>query len=311
MNQPVNSPQMKHLVSMRDVTKEDMLSLIDLASRIEAGQIKPDLSGKLGALLFFEPSTRTYFSFDTAIKRLGGNTLAMTGSGSTSVKKGESLADTLMTVRQYADFIVMRHKIEGAARFASEILDIPVINAGDGTNQHPTQAMLDLYSIHKTQGTLENLTVAMIGDLRLGRTVHSLAQALSDFNPKFYFASPRHLQMPKYIKDELKNKGVDFEEVEDIKPIIPHLDIMYVTRIQKERFAVLEDYEKVKDAYIITPEVLENVKENFRLMHPLPRVNEITVEVDKMPYAYYFRQARNGVVMRQAIIAKLLNLDVN
>jgi aspartate carbamoyltransferase catalytic subunit len=300
---------MKHLVSMKDVGKQDILELIALAERIETGKTKPDLSGKLGALLFFEPSTRTYFSFDTAIKRLGGNSLAMTGSGSTSVKKGETLADTLMTIRQYADFIVMRHKIEGAARFASEILDIPVINAGDGTNQHPTQAMLDLYSIYKTQGTLENLTVAMIGDLRLGRTVHSLAQALSDFNPTFYFASPRHLQMPGYIKDELAEKGVKFYEVEDIKDIIPELDIMYVTRIQKERFAVLEDYEKVKDAYIITPEILENVKENFKLMHPLPRVNEITTDVDKMEYAYYFPQAKNGVFMRQAIISKLLGLS--
>jgi len=299
---------MKDLVSMRAVGKQEILDLIGLAERIETGKLRPDLSGKLGALLFFEPSTRTFFSFDTAIKRLGGKSLAMTGSGSTSVKKGETLADTLMTIRQYADFIVMRHKIEGAARFAAEILDIPVINAGDGTNQHPTQAMLDLYSIYKTQGTLENLTIAMIGDLRLGRTVHSLAQALSDFNPTFYFASPRHLQMPGYIKDELSTKGIKFYEVEDIKEIIPELDIMYVTRIQKERFAVLEDYEKVKDAYIITPSVLEGVKAGFKLMHPLPRVNEITTDVDKMDYAYYFPQARNGVFMRQAIISKLLNL---
>jgi len=196
---------MNNLVSMKNVGKKDILELIDLAKKIESGDLKPDLSEKLGALLFFEPSTRTYFSFDTAIKRLGGRSLAMSGSSSTSVKKGETLADTLMTISQYADFIVMRHKIEGAAQFASEILDIPVINAGDGTNQHPTQAMLDLYSIYKTQGSLENLKIAMIGDLRLGRTVHSLAQALTDFNPTFYFASPRHLQMPKYIKDELRD----------------------------------------------------------------------------------------------------------
>jgi aspartate carbamoyltransferase catalytic subunit len=299
---------MKNLISMRDVGKKDILDLLDLASKIEAGEIKPDLSQKLGALLFFEPSTRTYFSFDTAIKKMGGKSLAMSGSGSTSVKKGETLSDTLMTISQYADFIVMRHKIEGAARFAAETVDIPIINAGDGTNQHPTQAMLDLYSIYKTQGTLENLTIAMIGDLRLGRTVHSLAQALSDFNPKFYFASPRHLQMPQYIKDELKEKNIWFKEVENLNEIIPKLDMMYVTRIQKERFAVLEDYEKIKDAYIITPQVLENVKPNFKLLHPLPRVNEITVDVDKMPYAYYFQQAKNGVFMRQAIISKIMNL---
>ncbi len=299
---------MKNLISMRDVSKEDILDLLDLAAKIEKKEVQPDLSGKLGALLFFEPSTRTHFSFDTAIKKLGGQSFSMSGTSSTSVKKGETLADTLMTISQYADFIVMRHKIEGAARFASETVDIPIINAGDGTNQHPTQAMLDLYSIQKTQGTLENLTIAMIGDLRLGRTVHSLAQALSEFNPTFYFASPRHLQMPQYIKDELTAKGIRFEEVEDIHPIMPHLDIMYVTRIQKERFAVLEDYEKVKDAYIITPELLEEVKDNFKLLHPLPRVNEITTDVDKLPYAYYFQQAKNGVFMRQAIITKLMNL---
>jgi len=299
---------MENLISMRDVTKEDILDLLDLAAKIEQKEVKPDLSGKLGALLFFEPSTRTHFSFDTAIKKLGGQSFSMSGTSSTSVKKGETLADTLMTISQYADFIVMRHNIEGAARFASETIDIPVINAGDGTNQHPTQAMLDLYSIMKTQGTLENLKIAMVGDLRLGRTVHSLAQALSEFNPTFYFASPRHLQMPKYIKDELIAKGVSFEELEDIKPIMSELDIMYVTRIQKERFAVLEDYEKVKDAYIITPDLLSNVKDNFKLLHPLPRVNEITTEVDNMPYAYYFQQAKNGVFMRQAIISKLMNI---
>jgi len=299
---------MKNLISMRNVSKNDILELLDLAAKIEAGELKPDLSGKLGALLFFEPSTRTYFSFDTAIKRMGGKSLAMSGSGSTSVKKGETLSDTLMTISRYADFIVMRHKIEGAARFASETVDIPIINAGDGTNQHPTQAMLDLYSIYKTQGTLENLTIAMIGDLRLGRTVHSLAQALTDFNPKFYFASPRHLQMPQYIKDELVEKNIAFEEIEDIKNIVEELDIMYVTRIQKERFAVLEDYEKVKDAYIITPKLLKNAKSNFKLLHPLPRVNEITTDVDTQPYAYYFQQAKNGVFMRQAIISKILNL---
>lgn len=299
---------MENLISMRNVTKSDILELIELAHQIETKKIKPDLSGKLGALLFFEPSTRTHFSFETAIKKLGGQCFAMSGTGSSSVKKGETLSDTLMTISQYADFIVMRHKIEGAAKFASEAVDVPIINAGDGTNQHPTQAMLDLYSIYKTQGTLENLTIAMIGDLRLGRTVHSLAQALTGFNPKFYFASPSHLQMPEYIKDELTEKGIQFEEVEDIKEIIPNLDVMYVTRIQKERFAVLEDYEKVKDAYIITPQVLENVMKNFVLMHPLPRVNEITPEVDEMPYAYYFQQAKNGVFMRQAIISKIMKI---
>ncbi len=300
---------MQHLVSMSDVSKSEIMELLDLATRIESRNIVPDMRGKLAALLFFEPSTRTHFSFDTAVKRLGGNSLTMTGTGNTSAQKGETLSDTLKTISQYADLIVMRHVVEGAARFASEILDVPVVNAGDGTNQHPSQAMLDLYSIQKTQGKLENLTVGMVGDLRLGRTVHSLAQALSDFNPKFYFASPGHLQMPRYIKDELRQKGIIFEEIQDIKPVMPELDIMYVTRIQKERFAVLEDYLKLKDSYIITKKFLKNVKSNFKMMHPLPRVNEITKEVDDTPYAYYFQQAKNGVFMRQAIITKLLKLN--
>jgi aspartate carbamoyltransferase catalytic subunit len=299
---------MKHLISMHDVNNEDILKLIDLASKIENKELEISMKGKLAALLFFEPSTRTHFSFETAVKKMGGETFSMSGTSSTSVKKGESLSDTLLTISQYADIIVMRHVIEGAARFASETVSIPVINAGDGTNQHPTQAMLDLYSIQKTQGTLKNLTIAMVGDLRLGRTVHSLSQALSDFNPKFYFASPKHLQMPKYIKDELTKKKVQYLEIEDIKDVMSELDIMYVTRIQKERFAVIEDYEKVKDSYIITKKLIEGVKSNFKIMHPLPRVNEIALEVDDTSYAYYFQQARNGVFMRQAIMVTLLNL---
>jgi aspartate carbamoyltransferase catalytic subunit len=293
---------------MRDVNTQDILKLIDLAEKIETKKCKPDMSGKLAALLFFEPSTRTHFSFETAVKKLGGNSFSMSGTGSTSVKKGETLSDTLMTISMYADIIVMRHVIEGSARFASEIVNIPVINAGDGTNQHPSQAMLDLYSIKKTQNTLSNLTVGMVGDLRLGRTVHSLAQALSDFNPTFYFASPKHLQMPKYIKDDLDERNIKYEEIEDIKEVMSELDIMYVTRIQKERFAVLEDYEKVKDSYIITKKLLEGVKSNFKVLHPLPRVNEITKEVDDTEFAYYFQQARNGVFMRQAIITEILKL---
>ena len=291
---------------MRDVSKNDIHRFLDVAEKIENGVIKPDLWGKLAALMFFEPSTRTHFSFDTAMKRMGGQTMSMSGTSSTSVQKGETLHDTLMTISQYADIIIMRHVVEGAARYASEVVTIPVVNAGDGANQHPTQALLDLYSIVKTQGTLENLTLGLVGDLRLGRTVHSLVQAMADFNPKFYFASPSHLRMPGYIKDDLLAKGVRFEEVKEIDEIMPNLDIMYVTRIQKERFAVPEDYEKVKDSYIITSEFLKNVKPTFKVLHPLPRVNEITMDVDKTQYAYYFQQAKNGVFMRQAIISLLL-----
>ena len=298
---------MKNLISMRDVSKEDIMDLIALAGDIESGKVKPDMRGKLAALLFFEPSTRTHFSFDTAMQKLGGRTMTMKGTSGTSVKKGETLSDTLMTISMYADIIVMRHVLEGAARYAAETVDIPVINAGDGANQHPTQAMLDLYSIQKTQGTLENLKLCLVGDLRLGRTVHSLAQALADFNPKFYFAAPAHLQMPDSIKDDLRAKNVEFEDIDDINAVLPEIDIMYVTRIQKERFAVPEDYEKVKNLYIIKKDMLRGVKDNFKVLHPLPRVNEIHTDVDSTPYAYYFQQAKNGVVMRQAIITRLLN----
>jgi len=299
---------MKNLISMRDLSKDEILSLLEIAKNIESGNLKVDLKGKLAALLFFEPSTRTHFSFETAMKRLGGETFSMSGSSNTSVKKGESLKDTLKTISMYADIIIMRHVIEGAARFASESVDIPIVNAGDGANQHPTQAMLDLFSIVKTQGTLNNLTIGLVGDLRLGRTVHSLAQAMSDFAPKFYFASPTHLRMPSSIKEDLRAKKVFFEEVDQIEDVLPDLDIMYVTRIQKERFAVPEDYEKVKDSYIITKNMLQGVKENFKVLHPLPRVNEITEDVDSTPYAYYFQQAKNGVIMRQAIISHLLGM---
>ena len=297
---------MKNLISMRDVSKEEILHMLDIATKIENKQIVPDLTGKLAALLFFEPSTRTHFSFETAMKKIKGQTFSMSGTSTTSVQKGETLHDTLKTISMYADIIVMRTMLEGAARYASEVVHIPVVNAGDGANQHPTQAMLDLYSILKTQGTLQNLTLGLIGDLRLGRTVHSLAQALADFNPTFYFISPSHLAMPSYIKDDLRAKNVKFEEVREIEAILPELDIMYVTRIQKERFAVPEDYEKIKNSYIVSKKMLKGVKENFKVLHPLPRVNEITTDVDNTPYAYYFEQARNGVFMRQAIISILL-----
>ena len=297
---------MKHLVSMRDLSKKEILELVDIASKIESGELSPDMSKNLAALLFFEPSTRTQFSFATAMKRLGGQTITMRDVSSTSVKKGESFADTLMTISQYVNMIIMRSSIEGSARYASEVVDIPVVNAGDGANQHPTQALLDLYSIIKIQGTLENLTIGIVGDLKFGRTVHSLAQALSDFCPKFYFASPSHLKMPPYILDELRERKIEFEEIRDIEKIIDKLDLMYVTRIQKERFTDPEDYEKVRGSYIINKSMLKNVKNNFKVLHPLPRVDEISTDVDNTKYAYYFQQAKNGVFMRQAIISILL-----
>lgn len=297
---------MKNLISMRDLSKEEILHLLDVAGKIESGEIVPNMQRKLAALLFFEPSTRTMFSFDTAMKRMNGDTIIMSGTQNTSAKKGESFADTLQTIAQYSDIIIMRSPIEGSARYAAEVVDIPVVNAGDGANQHPTQALLDLYSIIKTQGTLENLKIGLAGDLRFGRTVHSLAQAMSLFNVEFKFFSPKFLQMSQYIKDDLTAKNVKFEELKDMEGNIQDLDILYVTRIQRERFAAVEDYEKVKGSYILTESMLEGVKDNLKVLHPLPRVDEISTDVDDTKYAYYFPQAKNGVYTRQAIISILM-----
>ncbi len=297
---------MENLISMRDLSKEETLDILKNAENIEKGRSLPNLQGKLAALLFFEPSTRTQFSFDTAMKRMNGNTIIMSGSKHTSQQKGETFADTLKTIAQYSDIIIIRSPIEGSARFAAEVVDIPVVNAGDGSNQHPTQALLDLYSIKKTQGTLENLKIGLAGDLRFGRTVHSLAQALSNFNVEFEFISPSFLQMPKNIKEDLLDKNISFEESTEIEGNINDLDILYVTRIQKERFADPEDFEKVKNSYVLKKNMLDDVKNNFRIMHPLPRVNEIDTEVDNTKYAYYFTQAKNGVFTRQSIISMLL-----
>ena len=297
---------MHDLISMRDLEKEDVLRFLEVAEGIESGAIKPDMDRKLAALLFFEPSTRTRFSFETAMKRIGGRTLFMDGTTSTSAKKGESFADTLMTISMYADLIVIRSPVEGSARYAAETVQIPVVNAGDGANQHPTQALLDLYSIRKTQGTLEGLTIGLIGDLKFGRTVHSLSQALAPFGPSFHFISPPHLQMPEHICRHLREAGCRFTQIVDPEPVVGELDLMYVTRIQRERFADPEEYERVKNSYVINAAMLGGVKRNFKVFHPLPRVNEIATDVDSTEYAYYFQQARNGVVMREAIISILL-----
>ncbi|PIE00421.1 MAG: aspartate carbamoyltransferase [Acidobacteria bacterium] len=299
------SVNFKNIISIRDLKKAELDYLVETAADIESGRIKPDMSGKIAALLFFEPSTRTSFSFESAMKRMGGEALLMKGTGGTSVKKGESFADTLRTIERYSDIIVIRHAIEGAARFASEVVGLPVVNAGDGANQHPTQALLDLYSIKKTQGRLDNLKIGLVGDLRFGRTVHSLAQALSSYNPEFYFISPDFLKMPEHIKADLDERGINYTEVPDVEDVTPELDIMYVTRVQRERFVDPEDYERLKGSYIITPDTIKNAKENMKILHPLPRVDEIVEEVDSSAHAYYFEQAENGVYMRQAILSIL------
>lgn len=297
---------MKNLISMRDLTKEEILFLINLANKIERGELIPDMQRKLAALLFFEPSTRTMFSFDTAMKKMNGDTIVMSGTNNTSTKKGETFGDTLETIAQYSDIIIMRSPIEGAARYASEVVNIPVVNAGDGANQHPTQALLDLYSILKTQERLENLKIGVAGDLRFGRTVHSLVQAMSLFGSEFKFFSPTFLKIPQNIKEDLEKREIKFCECSEKMLEINDLDILYITRIQKERFASIEDYEKVRGSYCLRKKDLVGVKKNLKVLHPLPRVDELSIDVDDTEYAYYFPQAKNGVFIRQAIIYFLL-----
>lgn len=297
---------MKHLISMRDLSADKTLQLLNLAERLEKDPSQVDLSRRVMAAVFYEASTRTRMSFESAMKRLGGEVIGMVGTSGTSVEKGETLADTAKIIARYSDIIVMRHPLEGAARYVSEQVNIPVVNAGDGANQHPTQSLLDLYTILKAQCSLEGLKLALVGDLKYGRTVHSLAYALAPFNPEFHFVSPKSLAMPSHILNDLKNRNIQFKETTKLDKIVNDIDIMYVTRIQRERFPDYEEYEKVKNAYIITADLLKNAKDNMKVMHPLPRVNEITTDVDSTKYAYYFDQAENGVYMRQAILATLL-----
>lgn len=299
----------RSLVSIEDYTKEEILEVLKLASEFEKNPNQRLLEGKVVASLFFEPSTRTRLSFETAINRLGGRIVGFSDSASSSVTKGETLKDTIKMVDNYCDLIVMRHPVEGAARYASEVaLNAPVLNAGDGANQHPSQTMLDLYSIYKTQGTLENLNICMVGDLKYGRTVHSLLQAMSHFHPTFHFVAPASLQMPEGYKLHLKKLNIPFYEHTELDEVINKADILYMTRVQKERFADPLEYEKVKNVYILKNAMLKDTKANMRILHPLPRVNEIAVDVDENPKAYYFEQARNGVFARQAIICKALGL---
>lgn len=299
----------KHsLVSIEDYTKEEILEVLQSASEFEKNPNQRLLEGKVVASLFFEPSTRTRLSFETAINRLGGRIVGFSDASSSSVTKGETLKDTIKMVDNYCDLIVMRHPIEGAARYASEVAKAPVVNAGDGANQHPSQTMLDLYSIYKTQGTLENLNIFMVGDLKYGRTVHSLLQAMSHFHPTFHFIAPKELQMPEGYKLHLKELNIPYYEHTELNDVINKADILYMTRVQRERFADPLEYEKVKNVYILKNAMLSGTKENMRILHPLPRVNEIDVDVDENPKAYYFEQARNGVFARQAIICKALGI---
>ena len=297
-------------VSVADLSKETIVHLMKKTEYFEKNPNQKILDGKICATLFFEPSTRTRLSFETAVNRLGGKVIGFSDAATTSSSKGETLKDTIKMVANYADLIVMRHYLEGAARYASEVTDVPIINAGDGANQHPSQTMLDMYSIYKTQGILENLTVTMVGDLKYGRTVHSLIEGMSHFNPKFYFVAPEELKLPDVYKQFLEEHNISFEEHIDFsEEIINQSDILYMTRVQRERFTDLMEYEKVKNIYILKNRMLKNSKPNLRILHPLPRVNEIDNDVDENPKAYYFEQARNGVYARQAIICGVLGIN--
>ncbi len=298
----------RDIISIKDLTKEEILCVLDTAAKIEHEESHHLLKGKIMGVLFFEPSTRTRLSFESAMNRLGGRVLGFSDYLSTSTKKGESLYDTIKMVENYADVLVIRHYYDGAARLAAEATEKPVINAGDGSNQHPTQTLLDLFTIRKLQGKIDRLHIGMVGDLKYGRTVHSLAIALSHFNVKLSFISPASLQMPKSVLEELDKKKIPYQLFEHVEQILPELDILYATRIQQERFVDRNEYEMVKDVYIINKKMLTHAKDNLKVLHPLPRVNEISKELDSTKYAAYFEQAKYGVVVRKALIGLVMGV---
>ncbi len=298
----------RSLVSINDYNRDEYLRILDLAAEFEKQPVQDIMKRYVVATLFFEPSTRTRLSFESAVNRLSGRVIGFSDSNTSSATKGETLRDTIKTVSNYCDLIVMRHPLEGSARFASEVSKVPVINAGDGANQHPSQTLLDLYSIRKTQGTLENLNIFLVGDLKYGRTVHSLLMAMSKFNTTFFFISPEELKMPNEYKLYLDNLGLKYHENKEFTDIIDQADVIYMTRVQKERFSDPIEYEKTKNAYVLRRNMIENAKVGMKVLHPLPRVNEIHLDVDESEKAYYFTQAQNGVYTRQAIITSILGL---
>ena len=298
--------KIKSLVSISDFDPEEYLKILELAAKFEANSYKNLLNGHVIASLFFEPSTRTRLSFESAINRLGGRVIGFSDIETTSSTKGESLHDTIKIISNYCDLIVMRHPLEGAARYASEVSNLPVVNAGDGANQHPSQTLLDMYSIRQSQGRLDGLTINMVGDLKYGRTVHSLLQAMSHFDPSFVFTAPAELQMPVEYKQFLDERGIAYRETTSLNEHLNDCDILYMTRVQQERFSDPMEYEKVKDVYRLEASMLGGVRSNMKILHPLPRINEIALDVDDTPYAYYFKQAENGMYVRMAIIACLL-----
>ncbi|MCI6562381.1 MAG: aspartate carbamoyltransferase [Bacteroidales bacterium] len=300
----------KSLVSISDLSKEEIVGLLNKAAEFEKNPNQRILQGKVVATLFFEPSTRTRLSFETAVNRLGGRVIGFSDAKTSSQSKGETLKDTIMMVSNYADVIVMRHYLEGAARYASEISPVPIVNAGDGANQHPSQTMLDLYSIYKTQGTLENQVITMVGDLKYGRTVHSLLEAMHFWNPRFNFVACEELKMPDKYKRFCEMHGIEYRETTDFsEDVINESDILYMTRVQGERFSDVLEYERTKSLYTLHNDMLKNSKPNLKVLHPLPRITEISQDVDDNPKAYFFQQAKNGLYARQAILCRALGID--
>lgn len=298
------------LVSISDIDQNEIMRLLDMARYFEQHPDSHLLDGRVVATLFFEPSTRTRLSFETAVNRLGGRVIGFSDPAATSTSKGETLNDTIHMVSNYVDLIIMRHYLEGAAQWAAEVTDTPVVNAGDGANQHPSQTMLDLYSMLKTQGRLTDLTITLVGDLKYGRTVHSMLQAMQWFRPTFRFVSCPELAMPEEYKEFCRQKGIPFTEHADFSAdVINTSDILYMTRVQRERFTDIMEYERVKDLYSLHASMLQGCRPNLKVLHPLPRVNEIATDVDATPQAYYFEQARNGLYARQAIICRALGIN--
>ena len=303
----------KDIISMNDMTKEEIMEILKLAKRIENTSEEEKLkilSGKIVSTLFFEPSTRTKMSFESAAYRLGANVLQLPPAEYSSLKKGESFSDTIKMVESYSDVIVVRHPFDGAARLASVTSKKPVINAGDGSNQHPSQTLLDLYTILEEKGTLENLSIAFVGDLKYGRTVHSLMRALTHFNPTVYFVAPQILQMPDYLLEDLRKNNIKYEILSDFRDCLDKIDVFYMTRIQKERFLDVDEYEKLKGVYIINKKnIIGKCKEDMIILHPLPRVDEISTDLDSTKHALYFKQAKNGIPIRQAMMLKVLEKE--
>ena len=304
---------MRHLMSPLDFSVEELDKLLDLANDIEKfpGKYAHACDGKKLATCFYEPSTRTRLSFEAAMLNLGGSVLGFSDASCSSASKGESVSDTIRIISCYADICAMRHPKEGAPLVASQKSRIPVINAGDGGHQHPTQTLTDLMTIRALKGHFDGLTIGLCGDLKFGRTVHSLIESLVRYkNVKFVLISPPELRVPSYIRDEVL-KGFEFKEVTNLDDVLPELDILYMTRVQRERFTDLMEYERVKDVYILNNKMLEHTRPNLRILHPLPRVNEITYDVDDNPKAYYFQQAKNGLYARQAILCDVLGITLD